>query len=310
MTQELFDIYLTGRLLSGHNRKEVIVNLAQLTDRSVPDATALLDNATCVQAGVGQAAAEEYREILEETGAEAVVRACVGFSTPVETADGAVAEPADPQPATPQPVAAAAPDPAREFVAEETPVLDEAVPDPVAAPVATAAPGPFAGLVDLEVPAASAPVVPQPRRRFLTRRLLVILVLVVLLATLAAAGISYGLRARAPGAQLAVVGEVLNLAQPFQQQVEQVWRQRGAAPASLSDLNLRAPAPLADLATLIPDRDGRLILQFTAAAGSIAGSTLELVPRQGDAGVEWQCGGGSLAAAERPPECQDSSILQ
>lgn len=307
MTQELFDIYLTGRLLSGHNRKEVIVNLAQLTDRTVPEAAALLDAATCVQAGIDQTAAEEYREILEETGAEAVVRACVGFSEVVAVA--AAMQPAavpPPAPTAPAPTSQAG----SEFEAEETPVLDADAPFvglhmPELADRPDAEPWPPA----MTLPPAAVETAPRARKPRRTRILALALggsVLVIGVAAL----LWFGLRPATPGAHLAVVGETLNLAQPYQQQVEQFWRQHGTPPSSLSDLNLAAPAALAELATLIPDRQGRLLIQFGAGAGSIAGSTLALTPVLGDTGVEWQCGGGTLAQAERPPECRDSSILQ
>lgn len=309
MTQELFDIYLTGRLLSGHNRKEVIVNLAQLTDRTLPEAAALLDAATCVQAGIDQTAAEEYREILEETGAEAVVRACVGFSE-VVAGSGIVASTEVVH--SPDPVAPPAPtsQAGNEFEAEETPVLDADAPFaglqmPELADRPDAEPWPPA----MTLPPAAVATAPRARKPRRTRTLALALGGSVLVIG-AAALLWYSLRPATPGAHLAVVGETLNLAQPYQQQVEQFWRQHGVPPSSLSDLNLAAPAALAELATLIPDRQGRLLIQFGAGAGSIAGSTLALTPARGDAGIEWQCGGGSLAQAERPPECRDSSILQ
>lgn len=297
MTQELFDVFLTGHLLDGHNRREVIVNLAQLTGSSLPQATALLDGAVRMKAGVDQSTAGMYQEVLEETGAQAVVRACMAFS-------GEVASREDVAPAASPALVASAPSPvavSSGLVERQTALPDDAT---LITPELTS---PFRDedetpvLVDLPGAFAAPPPLNSPRRALPRWSLLALAVPVF--ALLAAVPWLWPLT-QVPGAHLAAVGETLNLVQPYQQQVDAFWQRHGRPPANLSELNLAAPPALGEQATLTLGGEGRLLIIFTAAAGAIAGTTLELTPAPVDAGIEWRCGGGTLPAVERPAECQ------
>lgn len=292
MTQKLFDVFLTGHLLDGHNRREVIVNLAQLTGSSLPQATELLDGAVRMKAGVDQTTAGLYHEVLEETGAQAVVRACMAFSAEVPAA------PATPVASEPEPVAASIPQvevqtaPPEDDATLITPELTPPYRDEDEAPA----------LVDLPE-AFTAPAPPNSARPGLPLRWPLLGLAVLAFALLAAVPWLWPLT-KVPGTHLAAVGETLNLAQPYQQQVDAFWQRQGRPPANLSELKLATPPALGEVATLTLGAEGRLLIIFTAAAGAIAGSTLELIPAPVDAGIEWQCGGGTLPAAERPAECQ------
>lgn len=282
MTQELFDVFLTGHLLDGHNRREVIVNLAQLTGSSLPRATALLDGAVRVKTGVDQSTAGMYQEVLEETGAEAVVRACVAFSAvasePAPTAASITLVEVQTAPSE---------DDATHITPELTPPYRDE--DEVSAPELS------------DAFAAPAPL--NSARRTLSLRW-PLLALAALACVLLAAVPWLWPPAPVPGTHLAVVGEALNLAQPYQQQIDAFWQRQGRPPTNPAELNLATPPALGERATLTLGAEGRLLIIFTAAAGAIAGTTLELTPRPVDAGIEWQCGGGTLPAAERPAECQ------
>jgi hypothetical protein len=100
------------------------------------------------------------------------------------------------------------------------------------------------------------------------------------------------------------VGEVLNLAQPYQQKVDSFWQQQGRPPLNLAELGLDVPPALGERASLTLGAEGRLLIIFSAGSGAIAGATLELIPRPANAGIEWQCGGGTLPVAARPAECR------
>lgn len=298
MTQNLFDVFLTGHLLDGHNRREVIVNLAQLTGSSLPQATELLDGAVRMKAGVDQTTAGLYHEVLEETGAQAVVRACMVFSAEVSFRAEVPAAPAAPIASEPEPVAASIPQvevqtaPPEDDATLITPELTPPYRDEDEAPA----------LVDLPE-AFTAPAPPNSARPGLSLRWPLLGLAVLAFALLAAVPWLWPLT-KVPGTHLAAVGETLNLAQPYQQQVDAFWQRQGRPPANLSELKLATPPALGEVATLTLGAEGRLLIIFTAAAGAIAGSTLELIPGPVDAGIEWQCGGGTLPAAERPAECQ------
>lgn len=298
MTQNLFDVFLTGHLLDGHNRREVIVNLAQLTGSSLPQATELLDGAVRMKAGVDQTTAGLYHEVLEETGAQAVVRACMVFSAEVSFRAEVPAAPAAPIASEPEPVAASIPQvevqtaPPEDDATLITPELTPPYRDEDEAPA----------LVDLPE-AFTAPAPPHSARPGLPLRWPLLGLAVLAFALLAAVPWLWPLT-KVPGTHLAAVGETLNLAQPYQQQVDAFWQRQGRPPANLSELKLATPPALGEVATLTLGAEGRLLIIFTAAAGAIAGSTLELIPAPVDAGIEWQCGGGTLPAAERPAECQ------
>ena len=112
-----------------------------------------------------------------------------------------------------------------------------------------------------------------------------------------------------PGQSLALVGQALNLAQPYQQQVETFWHRNRHAPASATDLALRHEVDLNGIAALTLVAPGRLQLTFLSdRAPAIAGQTLWLQARQGDQGVEWDCGGGTLMQSERPRECRSAAL--
>jgi hypothetical protein len=270
----------------------VIVNLAQLTGSSLPQATELLDGAVRMKAGVDQTTAGLYHEVLEETGAQAVVRACMAFSAEVPAAPAApiASEPAPAAASIPQVEVQAAPP--EDDATLITPELTPPYRDEDEAPA----------LVDLPE-AFTAPAPPNSARPGLPLRWPLLGLAVLAFALLAAVPWLWPLT-KVPGTHLAAVGETLNLAQPYQQQVDAFWQRHGRPPANLSELNLAASPALGEQATLTLGAEGRLLIIFTAAAGAIAGSTLELIPAPVDAGIEWQCGGGTLPAAERPAECQ------
>ena len=340
MNQELFDVFLTGRLLDGHNRREVIVNLAQLTGSSLPQATALLDGAVRMKTSVDQTTAGHYHEILEETGAEAVVQACMQFS------DEVVAVPVPAEPPQPPPADAWV-----EFeLPEEEPALTPAALTRTETLHAAPASESFADVVDVitddatQITPELTPAYPQalnglesdslesdilesnseepdvtelvdatepfyepppvfPRQRSWAARLAVPM-LAILIGVLVVAVLWLWPRAQPPGTHQAAVGEILNLAQPYQQQVDSFWQQHGRPPVNLTELGQKEPPILGDRGSLTLGAEGRLLIIFSAAAGTIAGTTLELIPHTADAGIEWQCGGGTLPAAERPAECR------
>lgn len=301
MTQKLFDVFLTGHLLDGHNRREVIVNLAQLTGSSLPQATELLDGAVRMKAGVDQTTAGLYHEVLEETGAQAVVRACMAFSAEVSfRAEVPKAAPAVPVASEPAPAAVSIT--LVEVEVQSAPPEDDAT---LITPELTP---PYRDEDEARTPvdlpeAFAAPVPPNSARRGLALRWPLLALAVPAFALLAAVPWLWPLT-KTSGTHLAAVGETLNLAQPYQQQVDAFWQRQGRPPANLSELKLTTPPALGEVATLTLGAEGRLLIIFTAAAGAIAGTTLELIPAPVDAGIEWQCGGGTLPAAERPAECQ------
>ena len=142
---------------------------------------------------------------------------------------------------------------------------------------------------------------PARRRRFPLWPLVAVLLLMAL--ALLAAGYRWLLPTPVPpGQALRQVGETLNRAQPYQQQVEAYWRQHGVAPGMPSALGLREPVDLGGLAQLQLLSAGRLVLTFTVPG--IDRQTLVLTPRKGDRGIEWDCRGGTLVVTERPRECQ------
>lgn len=273
MTQDLFDVYLTGRVLEGHHRREVIVNLAQITGTSLPEATRLLEAAQRMKTAVAKPEADLYQEILEETGAEALVRACLQFS------DTRVA-----------PVPTSAP--------LSPPVLETPSAPPVQPGVS---PAPLPTGTDIDIEATEPPDLPARRVAW---RLLALLLMGVLVVGGSVAAVWRWQQAHRPGAQLSRVGETLNRVQPFQQQVEAFWQQQGRFPAIPIDLQWVTPPFLGEDAHLNLGGNGRLIITFTRAAGDLAGATLELIPAPGDSGIQWQCGGGTLDGSERPPECR------
>ncbi len=124
MTKELFDVCLTGKLLTGHNRREVCVNLAQLMETSISRADELLTQSSCVKRNVDRATADYYRKVLEETGADVFVRSLPALTLaptqPIDIEKTPVLQPDQP------------------FDAEATPVLedDEAPPSTIVAPPA------------------------------------------------------------------------------------------------------------------------------------------------------------------------------
>lgn len=300
MAKELYDVCLTGQLLRGHNRREVTVNLAQLVGTTIPQAAQLLDTAPCLKTRVDQATAAYYHEILEETGAEAVIRACLAqaraglsedepcFDLP-PLAAGQVPRPAPPQL-----------QPAQAIVVEATPVREEAgtaPAEPAPASPAAAEALPADDPQDTTQPFAIPAPAPLSRRRWPLWSAAALTGVALL------AGVIHGLpEPPPPGHALADVGESLNLAQPFQQQVERFWQAQGRPPTA-QDLQWQGPQPLGQLATLTLQAQGLLVIHYSPALG-IGGYTLELQPVPGDQGFEWRCTGGTLSPLERPLECR------
>lgn len=324
MAKELFDVCLTGNLLTGHNRREVAVNLAQLVGTSIPQAASLLEQASCVKSRVDESTAAYYHEIIEETGAEAVIRACLAHAEssqpgPVDTDKDdeprfdavPVVAPRPPQPApaalamirpvapvavptppvpTPQPSLA----PEQPIDIEPTPVLDEGMPPPA--------------LPDQDTTQPFATPLPAPLARR-TPRWLKTGGAVVVLLLLGAAGFTWLLPAPVtPGLAIPLVGESLNLAQPFQQQVEQYWRAHGRPPASPQDLGWPGFRTLGELASLTVRANGVLVITYHDGMAVLAQQTLELQPVRGEQGFEWNCVGGTLSALERPLECRRTVV--
>lgn len=275
MTQELFDVCLTGKVLTGHNRREVTVNLAQLVGTSIPQAEDLLVRASCVKSKVDRATADYYHEVLAETGADVAIRAVL-MQSPVVV-----------KPAT------CTLDPQQAIVEEATPVLEE---ETFIAP-ALEDPEPTQPL--------PSPVKNQPPQSQWRRWRVWVLggstVAVLLVAGLLAIP---GMlpQPAPPGQALPLVGESLNLVQTYQQQVEQFWRQHRIMPSRPADLHLAGPTPLGTLATVTVSSGGTLILTYSD--GAIAGRTLVLTPSPADQGIHWDCTGGTLGALDRPDECR------
>ena len=312
MAKELFDVCLTGNLLTGHNRREVAVNLAQLVGTSIPQAEQLLAAGQCVKACVDESTAAVYHEIVEETGAEALIRACLTQSEqhavapqPVEDEPSfdlpavvSAPEPSQtPPPAVSSPLVAVSPPapplqvhPHQAIEAEATPVLEEAAPPSPEEP----------DQQDVTQPFATPLPAPLARRRRWPAWVLGAVGLV------AVAGATVGLLPEPvePGQAIPQVGESLNLAQPFQQQVEQFWRAQGRPPQSLQDLQWQGAQALGSHGNLTLGAAGVLLITYGEANSLIAGQTLELEPRQGERGFEWNCFGGTLNALERPLECR------
>lgn len=284
MAKELFDVCLTGQLLTGHNRREVAVNLAQLVGTSIAQADSLLNGPACVKSQVDHQTAVLYHEILEETGAQAVIRACLSHSD-------SSARPSAPAVETVQT------DPHQPVVVEATPVLDDEpefhadasvppLPDPdTTQPFATPAPAPL-----------------RRRRQWGAAAVVAGIGSVVL-------GALYWLwpAPPVPGAALPAVGESLNLVQPLQQQVELYWQRQGYPPMSGAELDWQGPQPLAELASVELQGDGALLLTFSDQVSALDGYTLLLRPAIAEQGYAWDCTGGSLPSAERPPECRNAA---
>lgn len=297
MTKELFDVCLSGALLNGHNPREVAVNLAQLTGTSIPHAATLLHSAACLKQQVDEDSARWYLELLEETGAEVILR-------PARPADSHTAQASDdsdepdfdippepPMPPHPQAeptlpplLTGQAPDQAIE--AEATPVLDDEPAQPV-----IAEPAPIPGIHHTR---------PPRRIRWLTLAALLLLVGTLTLIDL----LHRTPPPTPPGHALPQVGETLNLAQTYQLQVEMHWRTTGHPPYTAADLQLPPDIRLGELAVLQLGTQGSLILTFTDHTPNLQGQTLELVPQRGEQGIEWHCHGGTLASSERPAECR------
>lgn len=304
MAKEWFDVCLTGNLLTGHNRREVSVNLAQLVGTSIPQAERLLDAALCVKVQVDESTAAYYQEIVEETGAEAVIRACLAQSDQHARVDADAEEPRFDLPATiPEPPPAApavSPVPIR--LQPEQGIDEESTP-------------PLLELALLEVPEPdeqdiTQPLAPPPPAPFARRRKRWPL-LVATVAGIVAAGTAVAWLLPAPvepGQAIPRVGESLNLAQPFQQQVEQFWRAQSRLPRSPQDLQWQGPQALGDLGTLTLGANGTLELTYDENEGVLAGQTLILEPFKGDQGFQWTCAGGTLSALERPLECRQRAI--
>lgn len=284
MAKELYDVCLTGQLLTGQNRREVAVNLAQLVGTSIAQADSLLSEATCVKSQVDHQTAVLYHEILEETGAQAVIRACLGQS------DSRARQPA---PA----VDAVQTDPEQPVVVEATPVLD-AEPDVMPSAGASPLPDP-----DTTQPFATPRPAPLRRRRQWGTAAAVTAMGSVLLGGL------YWLwpAPPVPGTALPAVGESLNLVQPLQQQVELYWQRQGYPPMSGAELDWQGPQPLAELASVELQADGVLLLRFSDQVSALDGYTLLLQPAIAEQGYAWDCTGGTLPSAERPPECRGAA---
>lgn len=284
MAKELFDVCLTGQLLTGHNRREVAVNLAQLVGTSIAQADSLLDGPTCVKSQVDHQTAVLYHEILEETGAQAVIRACLAQSDSTVRPSAPMAEPVQTDPEQPVEV-------------EATPVLDA---EPEAYPPASASPLPDP---DTTQPFATPAPAPLRRRRQWGTAAVVVAVGSVLLGAL------YWLwpAPAVPGAALPAVGESLNLVQPLQQQVELYWQRQGYPPMSGAELDWQGPQPLAQLASVELQAEGALLLTFSDQVSALNGHTLLLRPAIAEQGYAWDCTGGTLPSAERPPECRGAA---
>lgn len=277
MAKELFDVCLTGNLLTGHNRREVTVNLAQLVGTSIPQAESLLERASCLKSRVDESTAAYYHEIIEETGAEAVIRACLAHAQP--------ASPAPPQRAPEQPIRI-----------EPTPVLEPST--PLAQP----------DLPDQDTTQPFATPLPAPLARRIPHRLKIGGAALALLL-LGAVGVRWLLPAPiTPGLAIPLVGESLNLVQPFQQQIEQFWRHHKRPPATPRELGWPGDQALGELATLSVQADGVLVITYHDHTAALAGQTLVLRPSRGDQGFDWDCVGGTLSALERPLECRRTEV--
>lgn len=263
MIQQCFDVYLTGGIAPGQQRKTVVAELARLVRVSESRAGALLAGRPVrMKTQVDQATAQRYQAALAATGAGAEVRP----HRQVAASVSGVAAPARLNPAMQQAT-----------VEDATQPFTETGPRPV-------------------------------RARRVFRPAWMILVVVVLAGI---GGAAWWLMPvpTVPGQSLALVGQALNLAQPYQQQVETFWHRNRQAPASATDLALRHAVDLNGIAALTLVAPGRLQLTFLPdRAPAIAGQTLWLQARQGDQGVEWDCGGGTLLPSERPRECRSAAL--
>lgn len=314
MAKELYNVCLTGKLLTGHNRREVTVNLAQLVGTSIPQAAQLLDAAPCLKAQVDQFTAAYYHEILEETGAEVAIRACLAHTDQHPRALLGEDDPEFDLPALPTPALVSVPpaapvppgappqlQPEQAIAFETTPVLEDlAEPEPIpAAAEATEPEDPQ----DITQPFAVPPPAQRARRRWplwLGGTLLGLAGLAGALVWLLPAPLP-------PGHAIAQVGESLNLAQPFQQQVEHFWQAQGRPPTS-QDLQWPGPQALGSLGNIALQAQGTLVITYHQALAGIAGQTLELQPQQADQGFEWRCSGGTLSLLQRPLECRPQVI--
>lgn len=293
MTKELFDVCLTGQLLTGHNRREVAVNLAQLVGTSIAQADTLLSAASCVKSGIDRQTAVLYHEILEETGAQAVIRACLSQSD-------STPRPAPVPPSAPPPPVAASvqTDPDQPILPEATPLLEAVL----------ALPGADTQNTDDELPDQDttqpfATPLPAPlRRQRRARRGLILLLAGVSSAALAAYW--FWPTPPAPGAAMPRVGESLNLVQPLQQQVELYWQRQGYPPMTGDELGWQGAQPLAELARVELQAEGVLLLTFSDQVSALEGRTLLLRPAIAEQGYAWDCTGGTLPPAERPAECR------
>jgi len=294
MTKELFDVCLTGQLLTGHNRREVAVNLAQLVGTSIAQADTLLSAASCVKSGIDRQTAVLYHEILEETGAQAVIRACLSQS------DSTPRPAPMPPSAPPSPVAAGVQtDPDQPILPEATPLLEAVLPLPGADTQGTSD-----ELPDQDTTQPFAPPLPAPLRRQRRARGGLILLLAGVSSAALAAAYWFWPTPPTPGAAMPRVGESLNLVQPLQQQVELYWQRQGYPPMAGDELDWQGPQPLAELARVELQAEGVLQITYGEAVTALAGHTLLLRPAPVDQGYAWDCTGGSLPPAERPPECR------
>lgn len=284
MAQELYDVCLTGQLLTGHNRREVTVNLAQLVGTSIAQADCLLNEATCVKRQVDHQTAVFYHEILEETGAQAVIRACLAQSDGTARSSAPMAE-------------SVQTDPQQPVVVEATPVLVAKPDNPIAADVSP--------LPDPDITQPFATPSPAPLRRRRQGRAAAVVAGIGSLVL----GALYWLwpAPPMPGAGLPAVGESLNLVQPLQQQVELYWQRQGYPPMSGAELDWQGPQPLAELASVELQADGVLLLTFSDQVSALDGYTLLLRPAIAEQGYAWDCTGGTLPPAERPPECRGAA---
>lgn len=125
--------------------------------------------------------------------------------------------------------------------------------------------------------------------------MIVIAIIAILLSIAIPAYQDYTIRAR--------VSEGLNLAAVAKMAVSETAISTGVLPANAAAAGYVSPAATTNVASIGIAANGVITITYTAAAG---GGTLLMTPTvQANNDVTWACGGGTLAAKYRPPECRD-----
>jgi hypothetical protein len=95
----------------------------------------------------------------------------------------------------------------------------------------------------------------------------------------------------------------LELAQALQAVVEGTAERTGEIPETFDDAATRSVQPTSPDVRSVNLTDGGLIVVDYVGEAEFPGGTIELKPMLGDAGVTWDCSGGTLPAEYRPEDC-------